>query len=375
MEAPPSSFGITLVVPTFNNSGYLSNLLLSYDNYYQAGKVGEGDIELLIIDDSNPKETAIIQSLCCHYKVRYLRCEGNVSKKRNYGVTQASHEIILFTDSDCELTSTSITGHLKLYKTDPDINAVCGVVEFSGKNNWVWSVVQRTGFLGCFSFAKIMPYVQWGVTANLSVKKNALQKIGGFDETFLKAPGGEDVDFGLRLNKAGYRIISCPNAIIYHTKNTWNTFGRMIKRVFSYGRSHYHIITKHGDKVGHEYPRRAVVFLLVSLLVILKLFILHKWIHLVEIPIFFLSVLLTEAILVLGKGNFKLKTIIKEVLAYIIDLTFEYGLMFESVSKLDTRGFWAKMIYSEKQLVHERNRKIIQCWALVIGFLILILMG
>ena len=375
MASSTSSLGITLVIPTFNNSRYLSKLLLSYKKYYRSENKAEDGIELLIIDDSNPRETALIQSLCSQYNIHYLRCDGNVSKKRNFGAEHASYEIILFTDSDCELTSTSINEHLRLYKTNPEINALCGVVEFSGESSWVWSVVQRTGFLGCFSFAKIMPNVQWGVTANISVKKNVLQEISGFDETFLKAPGGEDVDFGLRLNKAGYKIISCPNSVIYHTKNTWNTLDRMVKRGFSYGRAHYHIIVKHTDKVGHEYPRLAVVFLWVFLLIILKVIITENWIHLIEIPIYFLSVLTTEAILVLGKEKCSLKSIIKEETAYILDLSFEFELVFKSLSKHDTRGFWAKMIYSEKQLVYERNRKIIQCWSLVIGFLILILIG
>jgi len=375
MELLPIPFGISLVIPTFNNSGYLSKLLISFDRYYPARKINEDEIELLVIDDSNPKETVKIQSLCSQYKVDYLRCVGNVSKKRNLGAIQASHEIILFTDSDCELTSSSIEEHLKLYKTNPEINAACGVVEFSGETNWVWGVVERTGYLGCFSFAKIMPYVQWGVTANLSVRKSTLKEIGGFDETFLKTPGGEDVDLGIRLNKAGYCIMSCPNSIICHTKNTWNKLGRMIKRGFSYGRAHYHIIDKFADKVGREYPRRAGIFLLVTLLVIVKGILLHNWIQLLEIPFFIFLVLTIEAILVLGKEHFELKAIFKEVIAYNLDLSFEYGLIFESLSKLNTRGFWAKMIYSEKQLVYERNRKIIQCWAFVIGFTILILIG
>ncbi len=370
-----STIGISAVIPNYNSSRHLAHLLETFQKYGTA----VDHLELLIVDHSSPEETKATQFLCEKYGARYLRCDGNLAEKRNFGIEHASYEVVFFTDSDCLLTPTTLSEHMQLHYTDNGIGAMCGVVEFVGETNWMWSVVERTGFLGAFSFAKKMPYAPWAGTGNLSVKRQVLQEINGFDGAFLRsvghALGGEDVDLGLRINKAGYKIACNPNATIYHSKETWSTFRRMLRRGFSYGRSHYHMLVKHADQVGFEYPRLAAIFFLVALFTVIRAIITPHWFRLIEFPVFFLSVLAAQAVMVLLLSKRNLKTIFTEISAHVLDLVFEWGIIYESIRKRDTRGFWAKMIYAEKQLVNERERKIIQCWSLIIGFLILLLVS
>lgn len=370
MESIPSSNGISMVIPTYNSSRFLSRLLVTVEKYGRA----VDNVEVLIVDDSFPEEAEATKTLCAQYGARYLWCNGNIARKRNFGIEHASHRVVFFTDSDCELAPSTLLEHLKLQNTSEEIGAMYGVVEFSGKMNWVWSIVERTGFLGAYSFARRMPYAPWGGTGNLSVKRHVLQEIEGFDETFLRTRGGEDVDLGLRINKAGYKIACNPDAVVYHTRETWNTLGRMLRRVFEYGRAHYHLLVKHADQVGYEYPRLAVVFFLVGFLLIFRAAITRHWLPLVGCVIYLLSVMAAQAVMVLLAGKQSLKTILKEMVVHGLDLTFEWGILYESLRHLDPRVFWAKMIYAEKQLVHERERKIIQCWSIVIGFLVLLLL-
>jgi glycosyltransferase involved in cell wall biosynthesis len=372
MKGAVSSQGISVIVPSYNCSRFLSRLLVSIDEH----RPSDINVEVLVIDDSLPKEAEITKALCDQHRVNYLRCEGNVSRKRNFGIERASHEVVLFTDSDCEIASGSIAEHVKSYQTDRSIDAVCGVVEFTGETNWVWSVVERSSFLGAFSFAKRMPNVPWAVTANLSVKKAVLEQIGGFDEGFLQAPGGEDVDLGLRLNKAGHKIVSNPHSVIYHTRDTWNTVGRMLKRVIGYGRAHYRLLVKHADQVGYEYPRLAVVLFLVGLMLTAQSVLTLDPLPILKYMVFALLMMAMQAVLVLSSSQSTMKplVILKEMAAHGMDLAFEWAVVSESLRHWDTRGFWAKMIYAEKQLVHERERKIIQSWSVVIGLAILLLL-
>ncbi|HOX40669.1 MAG TPA: glycosyltransferase [bacterium] len=54
-------------------------------------------------------------------------------------------------------------------------------------------------------------------TVNFSVKRSALEEIGGFDSTFWP---GEDTKLCLDLVKAGYDIIYEPKAIVYHHRRS-----------------------------------------------------------------------------------------------------------------------------------------------------------
>jgi GT2 family glycosyltransferase len=53
------------------------------------------------------------------------------------------------------------------------------------------------------------------VTANCFVRKEALQRLGGFDESF-RLPWREDSDLHFRLLEAGSRIARAPEAIVVH---------------------------------------------------------------------------------------------------------------------------------------------------------------
>jgi len=54
------------------------------------------------------------------------------------------------------------------------------------------------------------------------VRTDVFEALGGFDTTF-NPFGPEDLDFSLRLSKAGYRAIFVPDAVAYHEVS--HTFG------------------------------------------------------------------------------------------------------------------------------------------------------
>jgi GT2 family glycosyltransferase len=56
----------------------------------------------------------------------------------------------------------------------------------------------------------------------MMVRSDLFQRLGGFDPTF-DPFGPEDLDFSLRLQKAGYCALYVPQAVAYHTVS--HTFG------------------------------------------------------------------------------------------------------------------------------------------------------
>jgi hypothetical protein len=45
--------------------------------------------------------------------------------------------------------------------------------------------------------------------------------------------------------------------------------------------------------------------------------------------------------------------------------------MLESLKHGNLRGWYKKIIFAHQQLINERERKIIQMWSLILGFLLL----
>jgi GT2 family glycosyltransferase len=55
------------------------------------------------------------------------------------------------------------------------------------------------------------------------VRTELFQQFGGFDTKF-DPYGPEDLDFGLRLAKAGYRALYVPEAVVFHETRPGRTF-------------------------------------------------------------------------------------------------------------------------------------------------------
>ncbi len=50
-----------------------------------------------------------------------------------------------------------------------------------------------------------------------AIRRDVFHRCGGFDESF-RCPSIEDIDLGLRLNRMGYRVWSCPDVQATHLK-------------------------------------------------------------------------------------------------------------------------------------------------------------
>jgi glycosyltransferase involved in cell wall biosynthesis len=86
-------------------------------------------------------------------------------------------------------------------------------------------------------------YVREWATINLAFRRDAFERVGGFDERF---DYGSDVDFTWRLNDAGVRIRYVAEAAIDHD---WGDFRRRLRRGFVYGVARARLYKKHPHRV------------------------------------------------------------------------------------------------------------------------------
>ena len=333
--------GISIVIATKGRVKLLENLVKTIDiareNY-------DGPTELIIVDDSSESEIAEIKKMCNEHDARYIYLGPSVCAKRNLGARESIYPIVLFLDSDCLVTENILTAHAECYAKNDKVGAVCGLLEFTGDGGKFWDAVSKSQFVVCFEMAKWGEYVPWGTTANFSIRKDVFDIINGFDETFPNKPGGEDVDFGLRIGKAGFKIAAEPKALVYHDKATWTPVKAMFKRVWYYGSADTYIMDKHPDKLIGQLPRRVVLYIMVLLLSIILTFLISPW-CLLAFPLWLASDFFGTAAIInkfapYNRANYREQIVIQSLI-----LTSEAGFVWRCISR-------GKLKYAFKQLVY-----------------------
>jgi GT2 family glycosyltransferase len=155
----------------------------------------------------------------------------NFSKANNWAVEQAEGDLFCFLNDDTEVITadwlSTMTGHalrdrvgavgaLLLYPNDR-IQHAGVVLGAGGVATHLYRSMPR-GIRGYHDRAAVDQDVSCVTAACVLVRREAFSSIGGFDEAL--AVAYNDVDFCLRLQEAGWRIVWTPSAQLYHKESS-----------------------------------------------------------------------------------------------------------------------------------------------------------
>ena len=141
----------------------------------------------------------------------------------NLGVSQASGDIVAFLNNDARPDTHWVTAALATFDERADVGAVASqVLDWDGKRvDYQGSALTWYGMgYRPLTGEKVSKKVQtakpvlFGTGAAMFVRRSVFSELGGFDESFFMF--FEDVDFGWRLNLAGYTYLYQPASIAYH---------------------------------------------------------------------------------------------------------------------------------------------------------------
>jgi glycosyltransferase involved in cell wall biosynthesis len=179
-----------------------------------------GLLELLVVDQSEGSETQRALDGLADPRLRYIptRTRG-VGWARNLGIEQSRGEVIAFTDDDCRVAADWITTLAAIFDGEPLVSVVCGRVrvppELQSRGFAESFQPQQREWMGRYpGFGK-----DWGITANLAARRNAIAKTGRFD-VMLGAgsplrSGGEP-DFLFRVLRSGAKVINAIEVQVDH---------------------------------------------------------------------------------------------------------------------------------------------------------------
>src|SRR4051794_19155398 len=223
---PPVSAPVVSVVVPARNSAELVGLALAAI----PREIAAGPVEVIVVDDASEDDTAAVAERAGAKVVR-LAAHSGPAGARNAGIAAASAPLIAFTDADC----VPAPGWLEaIVAALGDADLVTGPVLPDPENPP--GPFDRTLHLPAAS-----PRFE---TANLAVRKETAQAVGGF-EPFVPAPGeperglrprpdqghfGEDVVFGWRARRLGARVAFADDAVVHHAVFPRDARGYVLER-------------------------------------------------------------------------------------------------------------------------------------------------
>jgi GT2 family glycosyltransferase len=223
----------SVVIPAYNARASLEACLASLDLQRLHG---DDEFDVVVVDDGSDDGTAeLVSALTVGYEIRYEfipRTErSSRARARNRGVSAAGGELIIFIDADQIVPPDFVGHHVRAHGLHRDL-VVVGPRYYLLKDHSAAEVVSqmsaglehppvserdhRERFWAVASENMNDLATGWHCmfTCNVSVRKEHLLVVGGFDENFL-GWGLEDSELGYRLRKHGLLFAWHPAAVTY----------------------------------------------------------------------------------------------------------------------------------------------------------------
>ena len=254
----------SIVIPVYNRPDEVDELLqsLTQQSFH--------DFEVVIVEDGSSVPCKEVvekyqQVLNVHY---YTKPNSGPGQTRNYAAERSNGEYLLILDSDCILPS----GYLQAVEDElqrkpaeafggPD-RAHESFTPVQKAINYAMTSFFTTGGIrgGKKKMDKFYPR-----SFNMGVRADVYQKLGGFS----KMRFGEDIDFSIRIFKAGCHCRLFPEAWVWHKRRT--DFKKFFKQVHNSGIARINLYKKYPEslKVVHLLPAvftAGVAFLIVLML-------------------------------------------------------------------------------------------------------------
>ena len=232
--------------------------------------------EVIIIDGMSKDGTyELLKKLQKKYKFILLQNPVlNAAAGRNTGIKNAKGEYTAFIDGDAIADKDWLSQIKKTFEKHKDVTGVGGPDLLPKDTTYRSKMIGQIMSSPVASGGKLNPSTQHTLmeeekladhipTCNLCLKKEVFEKVGMFDETFVK---GQDLELNHRIRKNGYKLLYSPNIkVVHHRKHHMKDF---TSQIYKWSKAKVAIIKKHGINglVGHIYlwPMYFILVLIAS---------------------------------------------------------------------------------------------------------------
>jgi glycosyltransferase involved in cell wall biosynthesis len=280
-EATAATPRVSVVIPTHNGGATLAGTLTALAEQ----TLPAADYEVIVVDDGSTDDTAAIAEAGGARLVRLVPNHG-VAVARNRGIDAARAPVLAFTDDDCLPAPDWLEQVLAAFE-DPAVDGIGGRVVPSDDRALVLRYLAVKNPLTPL-FAELLvshallyrlrlylrglsgPSPEAGpgaelfavVGANMALRAELLESIGGFDDNYHF--GGEEEELCRRAHQrpGGTRLVYWPSALVRHVFRP--ELRDTLRRARAYGVGNARSAAKHDDVRLIVYPFPVAVALLLA---------------------------------------------------------------------------------------------------------------
>lgn len=232
----------SIVIPTYNTTVVLRQCIEALSNQ----TVDKRFFEVIVVNDGGKAEVSgDIDSADDSLDITYLsQNHKGPAAARNLGIEKAKGEIILLLDDDSLPTDNWLDATIRAWDASPDFDGIGGYV-ISEPTDSIYCRVNADFFNWYLEQYSSEDSSSFLVTCNAGYRKDALDRIGRFDDRFKKA-SGEDRDLNIKILKCGGKMRLDRNILVYHDRDL--TFTSFVRKNYNYGKAAYHIYAKYPEQ-------------------------------------------------------------------------------------------------------------------------------
>lgn len=239
----------SIIVPVFNRPDEVDELLSSLLNQTFT------DFEVLIVEDGSQKPC---DEVCNKYADRldlhyFMKPNSGPGQSRNYGAERAKGEYLLILDSDVVLSKgylNAIEEELKREPADAFGGPDAAHESFTDTQKAISYSMTSFFTTGGIRGGKKKLDKFYPRSFNMGIRRDVYMELEGFS----KMRFGEDIDFSIRIFKAGKRCRLFPEAWVWHKRRT--DFRKFYRQVYNSGIARINLYKKYPEslKLVHLLP-------------------------------------------------------------------------------------------------------------------------
>lgn len=240
----------SIIIPVYNRPDEIKELLQSLT------KQTDKRFEVMVVEDGS---TIKCEAICGQYaeelNLKYFYKENSgPGASRNYGAAHSAGDYLLILDSDCLVPEHYIENIRRALEANPcdafggpdaaheSFNQMQKAVNYAMTSFFTTGGIRGGKKSG---FEKFHPR-----SFNMGIKVDVFKHLHGFSDMRY----GEDIDFSIRIFKAGYSVCLFPDAYVYHKRRI--NLLKFYKQVFHSGEARIALWKKHPNslKLVHFLP-------------------------------------------------------------------------------------------------------------------------
>jgi glycosyltransferase involved in cell wall biosynthesis len=197
---------VTFIVPALNEEKHIRRCLEAIQQLTRPPEVR--GIEIIVVDNQSTDDTVLVSEDCGATIVAVP--PGFSSRARNAGARVARGDWLAFVDADCELDAHWLTTCAIHVIRDPDTVAVAGGMR-APQHGASW--VEQAWHELAYAPTNAAPmHVRWLASCNLLVRREAFQRVGGYNESLATC---EDCDLAYKLAEAGKLVLDSRTQVLH----------------------------------------------------------------------------------------------------------------------------------------------------------------